>query len=553
MRPIDSAREKTGMRLPRASGVLLHPTSLPGPCGIGDLGADARRFIEFLAETGQRWWQILPLGPTGYGNSPYQSPSSFAGNPLLIDPAYLVEHGWLRAAEIDDQRTFRGDLVDFDRVGQTKSGWFNLAFDRFKASRANADVRFEEFRTRNRRWLEEYALFAALKDAHGGLPWYDWEPKIAARDAAEVARCREVFEDRILFHEFLQFVFEDQWQRLREFGRQRGVMVIGDLPIFVAHDSACVWANPELFFLDEQGRPLVVAGVPPDYFSETGQLWGNPLYRWDVHAADDYSWWLDRLRFLLGRVDMIRIDHFRGFAAYWEIPAGSETAVSGRWVPGPGEAFFESMRRRLGSLPLIAEDLGVITPDVEALRDDLDLPGMRVLQFGFGADPGADMYLPHHYVHHCLAYTGTHDNDTTVGWLTSTEVATTQSQAEIDAERAFVRRYIGRSNDEIHWAMIRLAIASVADTAIVPMQDILGLGSRARMNMPGRAEGNWTWRFQRAELGAAAREKLAELTAVYHRWNGPIPSKLDPRFRPHRAPAAAAAERDGTASAQTAP
>ncbi len=522
------------MRLPRASGVLLHPTSLPGPHGIGALGLDARSFVDFLASTGQRWWQVLPLGPTGFGNSPYQSHSSFAGNGLLIDPADLIERGWLRADELDDPLSKSSDRVDFDAVAATKHRWLNLAFERFNAN--DIEPGFEEFVAANRSWLADYVLFHAIKDAHDGLPWYEWRPKLVARDPAECARWRKRVADRIRFHEFVQFVFDLQWQSLRDYCRDRGVMLIGDLPIFVAHDSACVWAHPELFYLDDHGRPLVVAGVPPDYFSATGQLWGNPLYRWDVHAAEDYSWWGERIRFLLGRVDLIRIDHFRGFEAYWEIPAGSPTAASGRWVPGPGSAFFESLHHRLGSLPLIAEDLGVITPAVEALRDEFGLPGMRVLQFGFGADPGAETYLPHRFVHHCLAYTGTHDNDTTLGWLTSSEAASTQSRDELLAERAFVRRYVGRQDGEIHWAMIRLAHASIADTAIIPMQDILGLGSRARMNLPGRAEGNWGWRFQWEELGAEERDKLADMTAVYGRWNGAIPAALDPRFRPPPSP-----------------
>jgi len=536
------------MRLTRASGVLLHPTSLPGPHGIGELGLDARHFVDFLAATGQRWWQILPLGPTGFGNSPYQSHSSFAGNCLLIDPAGLIERGWLRPEELDDQLPLSGDRIDFDRVAENKDRWFNLAFERFDAK--GTDAGFEDFLAANRPWLDDFVLFQALKDAHGGLPWYEWEPRLVARDPSECARWRERFAARIRFHEFLQFVFEIQWQSLKDYCRERDVMLIGDVPIFVAHDSACVWAHPELFYLDDRGRPLVVAGVPPDYFSETGQLWGNPLYRWDVHAAEDYSWWVDRIRFLLGRVDLIRIDHFRGFEAYWEIPAGSLTAASGRWVEGPGRDFFESLRRRLGSLPLIAEDLGVITPAVEALRDEFGLPGMRVLQFGFGADPGAETYLPHRFVHHCLAYTGTHDNDTTLGWLTSTDVATTQSRDELQAERAFVRRYVDRQDGDIHWAMIRLAHASIADTAIIPMQDILGLDSRARMNTPGTAEGNWGWRFQWEQLGTKEREKLADLTAVYSRWNGPVPAKLDPRFRPARPPKPASQEPDQPAPNQ---
>jgi len=486
--------------------------------------------VDFLAETGQRWWQILPLGPTGFGNSPYQSHSSFAGNRLLIDPDGLVEREWLRPEDMDDRPPAAPDRVDFERVSATKDRWLELAFQRF--DNGSPDPGFEQFLEATRFWLPDYVLYHALKDAHGGRPWYEWEPKLVARDSVECARWSERLADRIRFHEFLQFVFETQWQSLRDYCRRHGVTLIGDLPIFVAHDSAEVWARPELFYLNKRRQPLVVAGVPPDYFSETGQLWGNPLYRWKVHAREGYSWWVDRIRFLLGRVDLIRIDHFRGFEAYWEIPAGSPTAATGRWAKGPGRPFFRSLRRQLGSLPLIAEDLGVITPAVEALRDEFGLPGMRVLQFGFGADPGAEIYLPHGFVPHCVAYTGTHDNDTTLGWLTSTDVSTTQSPAELKAERAFVRRYVDGVGGDFHWEMIRLAHASVADTAIIPMQDILGLDSRARMNRPGCAEGNWMWRFQWQQLGTQERAKLAEITAVYGRWNGPVPAELDPRFRP---------------------
>jgi 4-alpha-glucanotransferase len=521
------------MRLPRASGVLLHPTSLPGRQGIGDLGPEAQAFVDLLAATGQRWWQTLPLGPTGSGNSPYQSHSSFAGNPLLIDVQDLVQRGWLtpEAALIDPR--LRVDHVDFDAVAALKQGSLRLAFEGFKAK--GDDPHFEEFITANRAWLDDYVFYQSLKDVHGGLPWYQWERELIERKPAALARWRERLIEGTRYHEFVQYAFESQWQTLREHCKKQGVMLIGDLPIFVAHDSADVWANLELFYLDERGQPLVVAGVPPDYFSETGQLWGNPLYRWDAHAADDYAWWATRLRFLLGRVDIVRIDHFRGFEAYWEIPAGSETAAPGRWVEGPGSKFFEALRRRLGNLPLIAEDLGLITPGVEALRDEFSLPGMRVLQFGFAADAGADKHLPHRLPHHCVVYTGTHDNDTTLGWFTSTHVATTQSWDEILAERAFARRYMNTKGDEIHWDMIRLAFSSVADTAIIPLQDILGLDNRARMNLPGKAEGNWGWRFRPGQIDRRAHDQLAELTAVFSRWNGAVPPHLDPRYCPPKA------------------
>jgi 4-alpha-glucanotransferase len=524
------------MRFPRASGVLLHPTSLPGRHGIGDLGEEAHAFVHFLAETGQRWWQMLPFGPTGYGNSPYQSHSSFAGNPLLINLDDLVTRKWLAAEECASAPVFPEDKVDFDSVGVLKERLLRLAHEGWK--KHGDDPRFQEFVAASHHWLDDYVLYKALKDAHDHKPWYEWEPELVARDAPALAVWRERLKDGISYHSFVQYAFELQWQALRVACREHGVMLMGDVPIFVAHDSADVWARPDLFYLDDRGQPLVVAGVPPDYFSETGQLWGNPLYRWDVHAAEDYAWWASRLSYLLTHVDVVRIDHFRGFEAYWEIPAGSHTATGGRWVPGPGNHFFEALRRKLGSLPLVAEDLGLITPAVEALRDEFALPGMRVLQFGFGSDQAADKALPHRHVPHCVAYTGTHDNDTTKGWFTSTDVLTTQSSEEIAAERAYAMRYLKSSGDEIHWDMIRLAFLSVADTAIVPLQDVLGLDSSARMNLPGKADGNWGWRFHKGQIDAYARDTLAELTAVYSRWNGAIPEGKDPRRnsrRPDRA------------------
>jgi 4-alpha-glucanotransferase len=517
------------MRLPRASGVLLHPTSLPGRHGIGDLGAEAHAFVDFLAATGQRWWQILPLGPTGYGNSPYQSTSSFAGNALLIDVDDLARRGWLAPQTILHDARLPIDHVDFDAVTALKEGSLRLAYDGFKAQ--GDDPKFDEFITANSGWLDDFVIYQALKDVHAGHPWYQWEPELVEREPAAMAAWRVRLAEGIRYHEFVQYAFEIQWQALRAACQQHGLMLIGDLPIFVAHDSADVWANPELFYLDKGGQPLVVAGVPPDYFSETGQLWGNPLYRWDAHAADDYAWWAARLRFLLGRVDIVRIDHFRGFEAYWEIPAGSTTAAAGKWVDGPASNFFEALRRRLGNLPLIAEDLGLITPGVEALRDEFSLPGMRVLQFGFGPDSGSEKHLPHRFLPHCVVYTGTHDNDTTKGWFTSTDVATTQSWEEIDAERAYARRYMDTDGEEIHCDMIRLAFSSVADTAVIPLQDILGLDSRARMNLPGKAEGNWQWRFQKGQLDRQAQDRYAELTALYTRWNGALPAEWNPRSR----------------------
>jgi 4-alpha-glucanotransferase len=539
------------MRLPRAAGVLLHPTSLPGRHGIGDLGAEAHAFVNFLAETGQRWWQMLPLGPTGYGDSPYQSHSSFAGNPLLINLDNLVERGWLSPEGSPAQAISPLHHADFETAARIKDSALRLAFDKFKTEGDLAHL--EEFTADNRVWLDDYVFYQALKEGHGRLPWFEWEPELVVRDPSACAGWRDRLAERMRYHEFVQFVFEVQWRALRASCQEQGISLIGDLPIFVAHDSADVWANPELFYLDGRGQPLVVAGVPPDYFSETGQLWGNPLYRWDVHAAHDFSWWGARLGYLLRRVDLVRIDHFRGFEAYWEIPAGSTTAAPGRWIEGPGSRFFEALRRGLGALPLIAEDLGVITPEVEALRDQFCLPGMRVLQFGFGPDSGADKMLPYRFVPHSVVYTGTHDNDTTKGWFTSTQVATTQSQEEIRAERAFARRFLDTSGDEIHWDMIRLAYGSVADTAIIPLQDVLGLDSRARMNVPGTTQGNWQWRFRPDQIDRPARQRLAELTALYGRWNGVLPQHMDLRRHPEPATAVSTTGSRTADRPQTAP
>ena len=515
------------MRLPRSSGVLLHPTSLPGEFGIGDLGKSARDFLEFLSKTGQRWWQILPLGPTGYGNSPYQSHSSFAGNALLISPVGLIEQGWIRPKDFPPDPGFKTDAVEFDLVRDFKEALLRQSFTAFKGGQA-----YELFLETNAWWLEDYSLYMALKKEHGGRAWYDWDPALVTRKATALKKARAQLAEEIDYHRFVQFVFDLQWKELRAACDAMKVDLIGDLPIFVALDSADVWSRPDLFFLDKKGRASVVAGVPPDYFSETGQLWGNPLYRWDVHKEEDYKWWVDRLKALLERVRLVRIDHFRGFEAYWEVPAKSETAATGRWVPGPGAPFFHEVGRQLGGLPLIAEDLGLITPHVEDLRDLFHLPGMRVLQFAFGPDAGSEKYLPHQYVPNSVVYTGTHDNDTTVGWYTSTNIETTQSDYEVRAERDFARRYVGTSGKNINWDMIRLASMSVADTAIFPLQDILGLGSEARMNVPGRAEGNWSWRYRKSSLNARAAEQLAEVTAVYSRWNGPVPETIDPRHRP---------------------
>jgi 4-alpha-glucanotransferase len=514
------------MRLPRASGILLHPTSLPGRFGIGDLGLPARSFVNFLVETGQRWWQMLPLGPTGFGNSPYQSYSSYAGNPLLISPEGLVEDGWLDARDLDDFPTFPEERVDFDAVAPAKDRLFRRAFKNFKPTHLG----FETFLSDNAAWLDDYALYMALKEANQGRAWYEWKPKLVTRDEKALEQARKSLAESFLYYQFVQYALARQWLALRTYCHEHNIQLIGDLPIFVAQDSADVWSRPELFQLDAKGRPTAVAGVPPDYFSATGQLWGNPLYRWEAHAAEKFAWWIARMKAQIDRVDLVRLDHFRGFEAYWEVPAGSETAATGRWALGPGTAFLEALRDGLGGLPLIAEDLGAITAEVEALRDRFDLPGMRILQFGFNGNSDHD--LPHRHINHCIVYTGTHDNDTSVGWFTTTAANTTQPKEQIAFERAFALRYLGTTGKEIHWDLIRIGMASVADTLIVPLQDVLGLDSSARMNIPGHSEGNWIWRFQASQLDPRIMHRLATMTATYSRWNGEVPVEFRPPSPP---------------------
>ncbi len=495
------------MRLRRASGVLLHPTSLPGPDGIGDLGPEAEQWLNALAAAGQKWWQVLPLGPTGFGDSPYQCFSAFAGNPWLVSARKLITAGLLDLNDLEPRPEFPAGRVDFATLIRWKCSWLSRAARRLLAG-ANPELTYlyEGFRVRERWWLEDYALFLALKDAHGGRPWSEWEPALVRRNAAALAAWREKLRQVVEVYSVWQFFFFHQWGQLKRRAAQLGIRVIGDVPIFVAYDSADVWAHQDLFFLDRHGKPTVVAGVPPDYFSATGQLWGNPLYRWEVMAADGYKWWVRRVQSTLELVDVVRIDHFIGFVRYWEIPAGSPNAVRGRYVPGPGADFLDRLRRALGHLPLIAEDLGAVTPEVDALREQFCLPGMKVLQFAFSSD-ASNRFLPHNYTNNFVVYTGTHDNDTTVGWFRSAP----------DTERAYAQRYLGRSGEDIAWDLIRLGSSSVADTFIVPAQDLLSLGSEARMNYPGRGEGNWRWRLQPGQLTPDVWERLRDLTETYGR------------------------------------
>ncbi len=476
------------MSLRRSAGLLLHPTALPGPYGIGDLGPAAHRWVDFVADAGCAWWQVLPLGPTGYRDSPYQSFSSFAGNPLLISPKALLADGLLTAADLADAPAFGDGPIDFARVYAWKEPLLVRAADRLLAASTPGPTTglaadFLAFRAREAAWLDTYALFIALKRAHGGGPWIDWP--VALRDAHPAAITSARAEHRVATgHEaFRQWAFARQWSAMRAHARVRGVSLIGDTPIFVAHDSADVWAHRRLFQLDAEGRPAFVAGVPPDYFAKTGQLWGNPLYRWEAHAAEGYAWWIARMKSALKLVDLVRLDHFRGFAGYWEVPAAAVTAESGRWVPGPGATFLTALERGLAGLPLIAEDLGDITPDVLALRDRFGLPGMRILQFAFTG--ATNPFLPHQHVPNCVVYTGTHDNETVAGWFAHAPAA----------ERAFLEAYRGPTSGSVPWDLIRMAWASVAGLAVTTPQDLLGLGDDARINFPGKEVGNWTWRL----------------------------------------------------------
>ncbi|MCO5187526.1 MAG: 4-alpha-glucanotransferase [Anaerolineae bacterium] len=498
------------MRFTRAGGVLVHPTSFPGRYGIGDLGDAAYGFVDFLEQYGQGLWQVLPLGPTGYGDSPYQSFSAFAGNPLLLSPDHLVRDGYLPASAIADVPDLPHDRVDFGPLITYKNALLDQALHHYRLhGSAEQQQAYAAFCVENAAWVDDYALFMALKTAHqaheGGV-WNTWPSKLAHRDPAALQQWHDTHADDVERYRFLQFLFFEQWSALRRYANAKGIRIIGDAPIFVAYDSADVWANPGLFYLDDEGAPEVVAGVPPDYFSATGQRWGNPLYRWDVMHTNRYAWWQARLRAIFRQVDIVRLDHFRGFAAYWEIPADEPTAVVGRWVDAPGMDFFHTLEADMGELPIIAEDLGVITEDVELLRDTFAFPGMKVLQFGFGGERN-NAFLPHTYTQNAVVYTGTHDNDTTLGWYLSAE----------PGEQDHIRRYVASSGNDIVWDMIRLAYASVADMAVVPLQDLMILGTEARMNFPGKLGGNWQWRFTADMLTEQIGWRLRELSELYGR------------------------------------
>lgn len=495
------------MMFNRSSAILLHPTSLPGPYGIGDLGPQARSWIDFLSQTRTKLWQILPLGPTGYGDSPYQCFSTFGGNPYLISPDDLLAGGWLHPNDLVGRPTFNPRAVEYGEVIFWKLDLLNRSFLKFRnAGGAQAYPEVGSFYARNQAWLEDYALFMALKELHGWRPWTAWEAAYRDRHPDALQGFAAENSYAVERQKYYQYHFFQQWGTLKKYAHLKGVQIIGDIPIFIAHDSADAWASRELFHLDDQGAPTVVAGVPPDYFSATGQLWGNPLYRWERHARDGYRWWLKRLRAVFSLVDIVRLDHFRGFANYWEIPAGEKTAVNGRWVEGPGADFLDRVEDEFGGLPIIAEDLGEISPEVYQLRDQFQLPGMKILLFAFDSDE-ENLFLPHHYPENCVVYTGTHDNDTAVGWF----------ERIGKEEKAFALSYLGTTGEDIAWDLIELAWSSRAVIAAAPLQDLLSLDNAARMNYPGKPQGNWRWRFSPSDLSDEIRQQVKAINGKYGR------------------------------------
>jgi 4-alpha-glucanotransferase len=502
------------MSFPRASGILLHPTSLASRGGVGDFGPSAYAFADFLTAARQGLWQVLPLGPLGYGSSPYSSTSAFAGNPLLISLERLADRGWIDRTQVD-ALAVEVESVDYTAVFHQKLPLLFEAAHKFLRSAApNARSRYESFCRQNQWWLDDFVLFDGLRARFKLERWNRWPRNLAHRDPVAIERARAEMLDDLDVRRAVQFFFFEQWQALRAYCAQHSIRVVGDIAIFVNFDSADVWTHPDLFRLNSDLDPEVVAGVPPDFFSKDGQRWGNPLYRWDVMKAQGYSWWIDRMRWVTHNFDYIRLDHFRGFSQFWEIPASEPTAIHGRWVDGPKDDLFLKLREALGGLPFFAEDLGYITPDVNALRERLKIPGMAVLQFGFG-DVGAHAHLPHTFTTDKVVYTGTHDNDTLLGWWES---------GATEYERQQVEAYLGRCEDGVNWAMIRAASDSVASLCVVPLQDALGLGSDARMNVPSRSRGNWRWRCGAELLRPELAKKLAELAAISDRLPQPLPA-----------------------------
>ena len=498
----------------RASGILLHPTSLPSDWGVGDFGPGAYEFIDFLHASGQCIWQMLPLGPTGYGDSPYQALSAFAGNPMLISPDILLEEGLLQSEDMEKPE-FPHDHVDFAGVIPFKHELLEKAHNNFLADKPGAIAqRFSRFCTEHTHWLDDFCLFAAIKEFHQGRPWTSWPEELVQRRPEALSTWSQKLENEIERHRFIQFLFFDQWRKLHSYATSQSIKIIGDIPLFVAHDSSDVWSHQEWFHLDKQGEPTVVAGVPPDYFSETGQRWGNPLFDWQQLKNEGYSFWIKRFELLSFMFDFIRIDHFRGFASYWEIPADEETAVNGTWKKGPGSGLFHVIERDLCSdVPIIAEDLGVITKDVTEMLDELGYPGMAILQFGFEeVEEGSNssLFLPHNHHYNQVIYTGTHDNDTVRGWW----------DKQPEEVKDFTRRYLNTDGKVIHRDMIRAALSSVASLAIFPLQDLLGCGNEARMNLPGTSSGNWQYRFSNRDLSSDLADDLLKMTQLYDRTGG---------------------------------
>lgn len=497
------------MEYNRSAGVLLHPTSLPGKYGIGELGSEAINFIDFLSNSGQKLWQIFPLGPTGYGDSPYQSFSTFAGNPYLISFEKLLDEGLLSKIELSNMPISDPHKIDFGSIYVNKLKLLRIAYENMKTMGNSIQNECFDFCEKNKDWLDDYSLFMAVKNFHNGIVWKDWEKDIAFREIGAIEKWTEKLSDEIGFHKFMQYKFVTQWNVVKEYANEKGIQIIGDLPIFVAYDSSDVWANSSLFSVDTKGNLETVAGVPPDYFSKTGQLWGNPLYRWEIMEKDNFLWWQKRLQKMYELVDIVRIDHFRGLEAYWEIPGDAKTAIDGKWVKAPGKKLLKVLKNVFGDVKILAEDLGVITSEVEDLRDSFNLPGMKILQFAFGVD-GDKKFLPHNHIKNCCVYTGSHDNDTTKGFF----------ENEKDSESGiyeWTQQYLNYYGDDICSALVLEAYKSVANIVVIPMQDLLNLGTEARMNFPSRLGGNWMWRFSWDQVPSELSTKYKNLTTLFDR------------------------------------
>jgi len=493
----------------RSSGILCHPTSFPGRFGVGSLGEEAKKFIDFLIESQQKIWQILPLGPTGFGDSPYQCFSAYAGNPILIDLDLLHSEGWLNENDLSVENQFHSKIVEFEKVYQFKKPILKKAYTNFKEKANSLEIsKFDVFCRNNKQWLNDFALFASLKNHFEGKAWTEWEKDLVKRKPETLDKYKNELSEAIDFQKYMQYIFFKQWAEVKAYANQNGIEILGDVPIYISFDSADAWTNPEYFLFDENMKPTHVAGVPPDYFSADGQLWGNPIYNWNEIEKEGFKWWIERIKANLTLFDILRIDHFRGFEAFWSVPADEKTARNGKWVKAPGIALFQAIREALGEIPIIAEDLGVITPEVEKLRDMFGFPGMKILQFAFNGD-AENEYLPHNYTRNSIVYTGTHDNDTTRGWYDKITDEYVKRQ---------IHEYMNCDGKNISWDLIRLAWAAASKTAIAPMQDLLELGNEARMNMPGSAVANWSWRFEHGALDNLLKEnKLRKITQIFAR------------------------------------